>query len=80
MLIEEQNGNFAKPVLCAVFSYGLQIIKLKNKQNMNLASIQKVIKLTPIEGADLIETATVLGWEIVVKKGEYKVGDLCYIL
>ena len=47
---------------------------------MNLASIQKVIKLTPIEGADLIETATVLGWEIVVKKGEYKVGDLCYIL
>ncbi len=67
-------------MLCAVFSYGLQIIKLKNKQNMNLASIQKVIKLTPIEGADLIETATVLGWEIVVKKGEYKVGDLCYIL
>ena len=44
---------------------------------MNLASVQKVIKLTPIEGADLIETATVLGWEIVVKKGEYKVGDLC---
>lgn len=44
---------------------------------MNLATIQKVSKLTPIEGADLIETATVLGWEIVVKKGEYKEGDLC---
>jgi RNA ligase (TIGR02306 family) len=44
---------------------------------MNLASIQKVLKLTPIEGADLIETATVLGWNIVVKKGEYKEGDLC---
>lgn len=43
----------------------------------NLASIQKIIKLTPIEGADKIETATVLGWEIVVKKGEYKLGDLC---
>lgn len=44
---------------------------------MNLASAQKVINLTPIEGADLIETATILGWQIVVKKGEYKVGDLC---
>lgn len=44
---------------------------------MNLASVQKIIKLTPIEGADLIETATVLGWQVVVKKGEYKVGDLC---
>jgi len=44
---------------------------------MNLASVQKIIKLTPIEGADNIETATVLGWDIVVKKGEYKEGDLC---
>ena len=44
---------------------------------MNLASVQKVVKLTPIEGADLIETATILGWEIVVKKDEYQVGDLC---
>lgn len=44
---------------------------------MKLASVQKITKLTPIEGADLIETATVLGWEIVVKKGEYQVGDLC---
>lgn len=42
-----------------------------------LASVQKVLKLTPIEGADMIETATVLGWEIVVKKGEYSEGDLC---
>jgi len=44
---------------------------------MNLASAQKILQLTPIEGADLIETATVLGWQIVVKKGEYKIGDLC---
>lgn len=44
---------------------------------MKLASIEKIIKLSPIEGADMIETATVLGWEIVVKKGEYNIGDLC---
>lgn len=47
---------------------------------MKLASVQKIIDLQPIEGADLIEKATVLGWNIVVKKGEYKVGELaCYI-
>jgi len=44
---------------------------------MNLASVQRVLSLAPIEGADLIETANVLGWQIVVKKNEYKVGDLC---
>lgn len=42
-----------------------------------LASIQKIIALEPIEGADAIEKATVLGWELVVKKGEFKVGELC---
>ena len=41
-----------------------------------LASIQKIIDLEPIEGADAIEKATVLGWQLVVKKGEYQVGDL----
>ncbi len=44
---------------------------------MNLASVQRVLKIAAIDGAELIETATVLGWEIVVKKDEYKVGDLC---
>lgn len=42
-----------------------------------LASVQKILKLTPIEGADKIETATVLGWEVVVKKGEYQINDFC---
>jgi hypothetical protein len=42
-----------------------------------LASIQRIISLEPIAGADKIEKATVLGWELVVKKGEFKVGELC---
>jgi RNA ligase (TIGR02306 family) len=42
-----------------------------------LASIQKILKLEPIEGADAIECATVLGWQLVVKKDEFKVGELC---
>jgi RNA ligase (TIGR02306 family) len=42
----------------------------------NLASIQRIKALEPIEGADAIEKASVLGWQLVVKKAEYKVGDL----
>lgn len=42
-----------------------------------LATVQKIEKIEPIAGADKIEKATVLGWELVVKKGEFSVGDLC---
>ena len=42
-----------------------------------LASIQKIKSLEPIEGADAIEKATVLGWQLVVKKNEFSIGDLC---
>lgn len=41
-----------------------------------LASVQKVVSIKPIEGADNIECATVLGWHLVVKKGEFQPGDL----
>lgn len=42
-----------------------------------LASIQKVLNIRPIPGADLIEAVDVLGWTCVTQKGNYKVGDLC---
>ena len=42
-----------------------------------LASIQKILDIKPIEGADVIEVASVLGWKVVVKKGEFSVGDKC---
>lgn len=42
-----------------------------------LASIQRVLALDPIPGADNIEVASVLGWKCVVKKGEFSPGDLC---
>jgi len=41
-----------------------------------LATIRKIDSITPIEGADFIEVARLGGWEVVVKKGEYKVDDL----
>lgn len=40
-----------------------------------LASIQKIESIVPIPGADSIEVANVLGWHVVVKKGEFKPGD-----
>ncbi len=42
-----------------------------------LASIQRIRALEPIAGADAIEKATVLGWQLVVKKGEFETGELC---
>jgi len=41
-----------------------------------LASIQKIKNLELIKDADAIEVASVLGWKVVVKKGEFQVGDL----
>lgn len=40
-----------------------------------LASIRIISEINPIPGADAIEVATVDGWEVVVKKGEFAVGD-----
>ena len=42
-----------------------------------LATIQNIKSLEPIPEADKIEKAVVLGWQLVVKKGEFKVGDYC---
>ena len=42
-----------------------------------LASIQMVHAVELIPGADRIELASVLGWKVVVPKGEFQKGDLC---
>ena len=41
-----------------------------------LASIQRIQSLSPIKDADSIEVAQVLGWKVVVRKGDFNVGDL----
>lgn len=40
-----------------------------------LASIQKIETIEPIPKADAIERAKILGWWVVVKKGQFQVGD-----
>ena len=40
-----------------------------------LASIQEITNIEPIENADAIELAHVLGWQCVVKKNEVSIGD-----
>ena len=41
-----------------------------------LASVVKITDIQPIGGADAIVVASVRGWKVVVKKNEFKVGDL----
>ena len=41
-----------------------------------LATIRRIKEITPIPNADAIETATVDGWQVVTRKGEFQPGDL----
>jgi RNA ligase (TIGR02306 family) len=48
----------------------------RNKKYMNkLASIELIKEIVPIPNADSIELAKVLGYQAVVKKGEFQVGQ-----
>jgi RNA ligase (TIGR02306 family) len=43
-----------------------------------LATIRIINEILPIEGADLIVTAVIDGWTVVVKKDEFRVNDPCF--
>lgn len=44
---------------------------------MKLATLEKIVDIQPIEQADQIELAQVLGWNVVVKKNQFVPGDWC---
>ena len=52
-----------------LYAYGL--IKMER----TLASIENILELNPIIGADNIEVAKIKGWNVVVRKGEFHIGD-----
>jgi RNA ligase (TIGR02306 family) len=41
-----------------------------------LVTVQRVKAITAIPGSDFLEAAHIMGWQCVVKKGEFKEGDL----
>ncbi len=41
-----------------------------------LARVVRVDNILPIQGAEAIECAVIGGWTVVIKKGEYRAGDL----
>ena len=45
--------------------------------NRKLASIKIVSDIIPIVNRDKIELAIVDGWSVIVKKGEFQIGDKC---
>lgn len=42
-----------------------------------LVTIRRITNIFPIPDADLIERAQIDGWNVVVKKGEFRAGDFC---
>jgi RNA ligase (TIGR02306 family) len=47
---------------------------------MKLASIQPIVAVEKHPNADLLDVATVLGYKAIVKRDQWKVGDLCIFI
>lgn len=55
-------------------------IKEKNMENVNsVAYVAKIDEIKEIVGADKIEQARIGGWNCIIQKGQYDVGDLVVV-
>jgi RNA ligase (TIGR02306 family) len=44
---------------------------------MKVATIEKILEVKPHPNADALELATIKGWQVCIKKNEFKADDLC---
>ncbi len=44
---------------------------------MKVATIEEILEVKPHPNADALELATIKGWQVCIKKGEFKKGDMC---
>lgn len=44
---------------------------------MREATIQRILEVKPVENSDFLDVVKVLGWQVVTKRNDFKVGDLC---
>lgn len=44
---------------------------------MKVATIEKILEVNSHPNADALELAKIKGWQVCIKKGEFKPGDLC---
>lgn len=63
---------YTEPVLNTA---GQTVAEAVNKRK--LVTVRSIDAIDPIPGADAIEVATIEGWKVVTKKGDFKVGDPC---
>src|SRR5690606_28028443 len=56
-------------------SWGTHRNDERTTMERQLVTREQITDIQPIEGADAIEVASVRGWKVVVRKGEFTVGD-----
>ena len=55
----------------------MQFNILNTNTERSLAHVEEIANITPIQGADRIAMAQILGWRCIIAKEEFKVGDKC---
>lgn len=79
MVNEKVKCRAKNPATCRFHGTPIQGNLNSNSNTTNdvrkLVSLRTIDSITPIEGADAIETAHIGGWTVVVRKGEFQAGD-----